>query len=76
MSDYWPGGVLYKHINNTDVAIAILKQFYVKEKDTWKLKVMWWNVSTKRPPYCTYIEQRIEIPNKNKKDWRIYEHDS
>jgi len=65
---------LYKHINNTDVAIDIIKKFYVKEKALWKFKVMWWNVGECHDPWPMNITQQIEIPKEVwEKEWKLYE---
>lgn len=66
--------MLYKHKHNTDVAIEILKSFYVPEKDLYKFKVRWWRVgSTKYPDFCMNITQKIEIPRETwRKDWSKY----
>jgi len=64
--------VLYKHVNNTDVAFEIIKKFYVVEKHLWKLKVKWWRVNkANRIKYCMDITQRIEIPADKVRDWRV-----
>ena len=64
---------LYKHINNTDVAIEIIKRFYVREKDVWKFKVMWWNIVPSHPPYCIGETQRITVPAKVwDNEWEVW----
>lgn len=63
---------LLKHANNTDVAIEVLKRFYVKETSVWKLKVRWWNIGTKHEPWCMNIEQRIELTEAARRDWKSY----
>jgi hypothetical protein len=65
---------LLKHVNNTDVAIEVLKSFYIKEKQEYSLKVAWWRVSRVNPPRPMYITQRIRIPRKKlHKEWLPYE---
>ncbi len=63
---------LRKHVANTDVAIQILKRFYVRETDTWVLKVMWWNIGLCHTPYPLAITQRLKIPAAAMADWRPY----
>jgi len=64
---------LYKHNNNTDVAVDVLKQFYIKEKDAYSMKVMWWNIGP-HEPYCMHITQRLRIPREVwLRDWASYE---
>lgn len=62
--------VLYRHINNRDVAIRIIKKFYVKETDTFKLRVEWWNVV--HEPTCMNIKQNISIPASKMSEWKYY----
>jgi hypothetical protein len=65
---------LYKHKNNTDVAFEIVKRFYVKEKDLYKIKVCWWNVVPSHKPYCMNIFQTIKIPRTvYYSDWEMME---
>lgn len=69
---------LRKHKNNTDVAMEIIASFYVKEKDEYSLKVVWWNIVGDRIPnrkaYCMNLTQRIRIPRETyKRDWEYYE---
>jgi hypothetical protein len=61
---------LLKHKNNTDVAIEILKSFYIREKQEYSLKVLWWNIGQCHEPYCMGITQRIRIPKANMPDWQ------
>ena len=63
-----------KHKNNTDVAIEILKSFYVREKQVFKLKVQWWNIGSKHEPWCMDITQRITVSREDWKDWKPYEY--
>ncbi len=64
---------LRKHVNNTDVAFEVLKCFYVREKDLYKLKVCWWNVGTRHAPWCMHLEQRLELTSAQLEDWKLYE---
>ncbi len=63
---------LRKHVNNTDVAIEILKRFYVREKDLWKLKVRWWNVGKSHEPWCMNLEQKITVKSTDLANWELY----
>ncbi len=65
--------MLFKHKNNTDVAIEILKQFFVKEKKVYKLKVRWWNIGECHAPWCMHIDQRITVSLDDWKNWEHYE---
>lgn len=65
---------LKKHIKNNDVAIEIIKKFYVKEKDLWKLRVCWWNIGVCHEPWCMNIKENIEIPGPEMKNWKNYEY--
>jgi hypothetical protein len=66
--------VLRKHVNNTDVAIEILKSFYVREKGLYKLKVRWWNIGRCHPPWSLGIVEKIEIPKHQMREWHAYAH--
>jgi len=63
---------LRKHIDNTDVAIEVLKLFYIREKDAYSVKVAWWNIG----PHAAYpmnITQRFRVTRENWARWRVYE---
>jgi hypothetical protein len=65
---------LKKHIKNNDVAIEILKSFYVKEKDLWKLRIRWWNIGVCHEPWNMNIIENIQIPGPEMKNWKRYEY--
>jgi hypothetical protein len=61
---------IYKHINNTDVAICIIKSFYVKERDYYKFKVRWMNVVNPNNVFDTGVQENLKIPRqKFSKEW-------
>lgn len=64
--------MLLKHVNNTDVAIEVLKTFYVKEKQTYKLKVRWWNIGKCHEPWCMGITETIVIRKEDMPKWQVY----
>lgn len=66
----WACGVLYRHENNSTVAMEILTRFYIKERDTWSLKVAWWNIGSKHKPWPLGIQQRIRLPAAARTQWR------
>lgn len=63
---------LRKHINNTDVAIEILKSFTVPEKEILKLRVAWWNIGECHAPYPLGVEQKVEIKFADWPNWKPY----
>lgn len=64
---------LYKHKDNRDVAIEVLKSFYIEEKDTYSLKVTWWNIGKTHKPYCTNYTERFKISRDIwRNDWQLY----
>ena len=64
---------LYIHQEMRDVAIEIVKSFYVKEKELWKFKVVWWNVGRAHEAWCMNLTQRIEVSKKDwANKWRLY----
>ena len=65
--------MLYKHKDNEDVAFEVLKKFYIKEKQQWKLKIRWWNIGKVHPPYCMGIQQKIILDRATwSNDWQLY----
>lgn len=66
---------LWKHVRNTDVAVEVLKRFWIKEKAAWSFRVRWWNIGP-HEPYCMNIEQRLKIDGEIwRRDWRPWESD-
>lgn len=66
---------LYKHKNNTDVAVEVLSWYQPKGKDYAKIKVRWWNISLypNRDPYCIWYTQNLTHTDSNSmKDRRKY----
>lgn len=63
--------MLLKHENNKDVAIELLKSFYVKEKDVYKCKVRWWNIGP-HPAFCMHITQTVIIKRQDMSKWKPY----
>jgi len=35
---------VYKHRDNTDVAMKVVKSYWIPEKNTWKVKALWLNI--------------------------------
>jgi len=68
----WPTNCLFKHKNNMTVALEVHTSFYVKEKGSWSMKVSWWNIGNRHPPWHMGITQRITVAHKAKKDWETY----
>ena len=65
---------LYKHVNNTDVAVEVIKKYYIKEKDMYAFKFGWWAVGkAKYKPRPMLIFQRFKIPREVwLRDWKLY----
>jgi len=67
---------LMRHINNRDVAIEVLSIFYIKEKDTYDIKVMWYNIGP-HPTFSLGITQRIRVMRDDWRDnWVPYNHNN
>ena len=64
----WGYGI-WRHYLTTDVGFVVERCFYVKENDTWKLKVTWVNLGMCHDPMPMNITQRIEIPGNKRKEW-------
>jgi hypothetical protein len=60
---------LYRHRENSTIAYQILKQFYVKEKDIHKLKVMVWNIGNCHTPWCMSIVDKFELTTAKLKEF-------
>lgn len=60
---------MFKHVNNKDVVLKVLKCFYVKEKRLLKMKVEWWNIGERHRPWPMDITQSVRIPVD---DWIAY----
>lgn len=63
---------LFKHINNTDVAAEFLKNYYIPEKKTYKIKISWWNIVNPDNIYPIGITETITISKEKINDWKIY----
>jgi len=61
---------LYRHENMRTCAFEVLTCYYVKEKNIWKLKVGWWNISSVRLPFYMNLTQRIAIKANDYKNWK------
>lgn len=65
--------MLRKHVNNNDVALEVIKAFFVPEKKVWKLKVRWWNIGIVHAPWSMGIIEKLEIDDRVwKLDWKPY----
>ena len=77
---------LYKHKNNKDVAVEILRFIKIPGKDYARIKVRWWNIGP-HEPFSMMIDQwltdatikgnkkeRMKYPlTKWEQNWRLYE---
>lgn len=62
----------YKHPKNTSICMEVLKSFYIKEKDTYSLRVAWWKWSPKRGIcYPLNIEERINMSVMKAREWEL-----
>jgi hypothetical protein len=61
---------LYKHINNTDVAILIVKSFYISKSEYYKLKVKWVNI-VNPANYFGLGEENLKISREDFKNWKL-----
>jgi hypothetical protein len=72
-------------VNNTDVAVEVLRLVKIPNKEYYHIRVRWWNVVNTRKRYCLGFEewltdasirgnkrQRKKYPiNKWNKEWRL-----
>lgn len=64
---------LYKHWNNTDVAMCVLKKYYIRQKHVYKLKVLWFNIVNPNNIYSTGVRENITIDATTfNKNWSFY----
>lgn len=63
---------LLRHVNNRDVAIQIIRSFYVPEKLTYKFTVYWWNIGACHAPWSMGIREKIEVSKSQMSDWKPY----
>ena len=78
---------LYKHKNNTDVAVEVVRMIKIPGKNYARIKVRWWNIGKCHAPWNLGLEtqwltdatirgnkdQRMKYPiSKWKNDWEIY----
>ncbi len=66
---------LYKHTNNTDVALCPVKIFFVPEKGTYKIKCKWFNIVNPNNAQDIGVEDRIEIKAEDMPNWKLYENE-
>lgn len=64
---------LRKHPNSSDIAMEVLKSYYIPEKDVYKVKVIWWNIGKCHKPWSMGIEEKLELPAAKFREWRLYE---
>lgn len=62
-------GNIYKHKNNTDVAIRILSLFYIPEKRVYNVKISWINIGPHQW-FDMNLHQRINIKADDIPDWQ------
>lgn len=63
----------YKHVNNTDVAIEVVRFIYISEKLGYKVKVNWLNIVNRDNIYPCDVTEEIFIKKENIKDWIFYD---
>lgn len=63
---------LFKHKNNTDVAIEVIKMRYIPETAVFKIKVLWWNIGLCHAPWPMGLSQNIIVSKDKWRDWERY----
>lgn len=64
---------LLKHVNNTDVAIEVVRLVSDDATETLSLTVLWWNIGKCHAPYPMGIKQTIFVPIADWHKWEPYE---
>lgn len=63
----------YKHENNTDVAILVLKRpFYIPEKREYKVKVEWINIVNPNNVFKMRLTETIRIKEVDMRKWKEF----
>ena len=62
----------YKHILNTDVAMKVVKSYYIPEKNGWKLRVIWLNVVNPSNVFPLNIQpDKVFLNREDLKNWKV-----
>jgi hypothetical protein len=65
---------VYKHVCNTDVAMQVLKSYWIEEKQAWKVKVIWLNITNPKKPFVIdFNPESHYIPKDKVKNWKVYD---
>jgi hypothetical protein len=62
---------LYKHDNNTDVALMPLD--IAESGDVYKIKCRWFNIVNPKNVFDLGVVDSVEIKSQDLKKWKIYE---
>lgn len=63
---------LLKHPRMTDVAMLVLKSFFVSQRGTYKLKVRWMRIVTGVPEDLG-VQENLEITSEKMKEFKCWE---
>lgn len=62
--------ILYKHPEMKDIAFQVIKKFYIKEKDIYEVKVLYYLRLPESKKYeCTNILDKLRLPKEKVKEW-------
>lgn len=65
---------IYKHDNCTDVAMQVVKSYFIPQKDGWKLKVIWLNIVNPKNVFKLHTSPVKEfIKREDIKHWGVYD---
>lgn len=65
-------GQLYKHVNNTDVALMPIKHpFKVPGKDRYKIKISWYNVVNPVNIFPCGVTETVTIRSEDIQNWKL-----
>lgn len=67
ITKHWSNDYLYKHENNTDVAMFVIDA--VKKFSGWKLHILWYNIGKCHSPYSMNIKESVFIKNEDIQKW-------
>jgi len=70
MQSSWKYPGLWRHVDNTTVAMEVTNCTWVPEKDSWSMRVSWYNIGHCHLPWPLGISQRIWIRREHAGNWQ------
>lgn len=65
---------VYKHVNNTDVAMKVVKSLYIPAKGGWKVRVLWLNIVNPKNIFLIDLKHETHFISRDKASgWENYD---